>query len=59
VVIVWTIGHGTRSIDEFMSVVRDAGIVALIDVRRFPGSRHNPQFNQPAMVIPPSGTKVR
>jgi uncharacterized protein (DUF488 family) len=49
VVIVWTIGHGTRSIDEFMSVVRDAGIVALIDVRRFPGSRHNPQFNQPAL----------
>jgi len=49
VVIVCTIGHGTRSIDEFMSVVRDAGIVALIDVRSFPGSRHNPQFNQPAL----------
>jgi uncharacterized protein (DUF488 family) len=49
VVIVWTIGHGTRSIDEFTSVVREAGIVTLIDVRRFPGSRHNPQFNQPAL----------
>jgi uncharacterized protein (DUF488 family) len=46
---VWTIGHGTRSIDEFTSVVRDAGIVTLIDVRRFAGSRHNPQFNQPAL----------
>ena len=49
VVNVWTIGHGTRSIDEFTSVVRQAGIVTLIDVRRFPGSRHNPQFNQPAL----------
>jgi uncharacterized protein (DUF488 family) len=49
VVIVWTIGHGTRSIDEFTFVVREAGIVTLIDVRRFPGSRHNPQFNQPAL----------
>jgi uncharacterized protein (DUF488 family) len=48
-VIVWTFGHGTRSIDEFTSVVREAGIVTLIDVRRFPGSRHNPQFNQPAL----------
>jgi uncharacterized protein (DUF488 family) len=46
---VWTIGHGTRSIDEFTSVVREAGVVTLIDVRRFPGSRHNPQFNQPAL----------
>jgi hypothetical protein len=35
VVIVRTIGHVTRSIDEFTSVVREAGIVTLIDVRRF------------------------
>ena len=41
--------HGTRSVDEFVSIVRDAGVVTLIDVRRFPGSRHNPQFNQPAL----------
>jgi uncharacterized protein (DUF488 family) len=47
--IVWTIGHGTRSIDEFTTVVRDAGVATLVDVRRFPGSRHNPQFNQPAL----------
>ena len=32
-----------------MSVVREAGARTLIDVRRFPGSRHNPQFNQPAL----------
>lgn len=33
-----------------MSVIRDAGVGTLIDVRRFPGSRHNPQFNQPALM---------
>ena len=32
-----------------MSVLREAGVHTLIDVRRFPGSRHNPQFNEPAL----------
>jgi uncharacterized protein (DUF488 family) len=48
-VTVWTIGHGTRSAAELVSVVREAGVRTLVDVRRFPGSRHNPQFNQPAL----------
>ena len=47
--IVWTIGHGTRPVDEFVSVLREAGVRTLVDVRRFPGSRHNPQFNQAAL----------
>lgn len=46
---VWTIGHGTRSAAELVSVIREAGVRTLVDVRRFPGSRHNPQFNQPAL----------
>ena len=46
---VWTIGHGTRSAAELVSVVREAGVRTLVDVRRFPSSRHNPQFNQPAL----------
>ena len=32
-----------------MSVVREAEVRTLVDVRRFPGSRHNPQFNEPAL----------
>jgi uncharacterized protein (DUF488 family) len=48
-VIVWTIGHGTRPAAELVSVIRDAGVRTLVDVRRFPGSRHNPQFNEPAL----------
>jgi uncharacterized protein (DUF488 family) len=47
--IVWTIGHGTRRAEELISVVRETGVRTVVDVRRFPGSRHNPQFNEPAL----------
>ena len=30
-------------------MLREAGVRTLVDVRRFPGSRHNPQFNRPAL----------
>ncbi len=42
---VWTIGHSTRTIDDFIALLRANGIEALADVRRFPGSRKYPQFN--------------
>jgi uncharacterized protein (DUF488 family) len=32
-----------------VSVISEAGVRTLVDVRRFPGSRHNPQFNEPAL----------
>jgi uncharacterized protein (DUF488 family) len=47
---VFTIGHGTRPADELVSCLQQAGADTLIDVRRFPGSRRNPQFNQPALA---------
>lgn len=43
---IWTVGHGTRTIDEFVSVLREAGVVTLVDIRTFPGSRRHPQFGQ-------------
>ena len=43
---VFTIGHGTRSVEELVECLQQAGAKTLIDVRRFPGSRRNPQFNQ-------------
>jgi uncharacterized protein (DUF488 family) len=46
---VWTIGHGTRPAEEFVSVLARAGVRTLIDVRRFPGSRRSPQFNVPGL----------
>ena len=42
----WTIGHSTRSVDEFLSLLRAHGIGAVADVRRYPGSRRHPQFGQ-------------
>ena len=43
---IYTIGHSTRSIDEFMCMLRDFHIRKLIDVRTIPKSRFNPQYNQ-------------
>jgi len=41
---IWTIGHSTRTADEFRDTLTAYGIEALVDVRRFPGSRRLPQF---------------
>ena len=38
-------GHGRRSAGELLAVLSEAGVETLVDVRRFPGSRRNPQFN--------------
>jgi uncharacterized protein (DUF488 family) len=46
----FTIGHGTRAVDELIVVVRDARVAALVDVRRYPGSRRNPQFGRDALA---------
>jgi uncharacterized protein (DUF488 family) len=45
-VIIFTIGHSTRPIDEFIRLLQAHGIERLIDVRTVPKSRHNPQFGQ-------------
>jgi uncharacterized protein (DUF488 family) len=42
---VFTIGHSTRPIDEFIGLLRQAGIERVVDVRSIPRSRANPQFN--------------
>ncbi|HEU4994265.1 MAG TPA: DUF488 domain-containing protein [Gemmatimonadaceae bacterium] len=46
---VWTIGHSTRGIEEFVSVLAAYDIETLIDVRRFPESRRQPQFGHAAL----------
>jgi uncharacterized protein (DUF488 family) len=42
---IWTIGHSTRPIEEFIDLLKAHGIQRLVDVRTIPRSRHNPQFN--------------
>ena len=46
----WTIGHSTRAWEEFAGMLVDARIEVLADVRRFAGSRRNPQFSPLAMA---------
>ena len=47
---VWSIGHGTRPIAEFLAVLHEAGIRTLADLRSVPGSRRHPQFGQAALA---------
>jgi uncharacterized protein (DUF488 family) len=42
---VFTIGHSNRTFDEFVALAASAGIRRIVDVRRFPRSRANPQYN--------------
>ena len=44
--VVHTIGHGIRPLEELVGLLTGAGVQTLVDVRRFPGSRRNPQFNR-------------
>jgi uncharacterized protein (DUF488 family) len=43
---IWTIGHSTRSIDDFTSLLKKNEIKLLADVRSSPGSKRYPQFNK-------------
>jgi uncharacterized protein (DUF488 family) len=42
---VYTIGHSNRTFDDFAALLASAGVREVVDVRRFPRSRANPQFN--------------
>ena len=46
---IWTIGHSTRSTEEFLAMLHDHAIDLLVDVRSFPGSRRCPQFGRETM----------
>jgi uncharacterized protein (DUF488 family) len=43
---IWSVGHGTRPVDDLIAVLREAGIKGLADIRSVPGSRRHPQFGQ-------------
>ena len=46
---IWTVGHSTRSGEEFVQILLAPEIQVLVDVRSFPGSRRYPQFNRAAL----------
>ncbi|HEY8204363.1 MAG TPA: DUF488 domain-containing protein [Pyrinomonadaceae bacterium] len=48
---IWTIGHSTLSIDEFVNSLKSFSIRLVADVRSFPGSRRYPQFNKESLRV--------
>ena len=47
--VVLTIGHSTRTLEEFIGLLRAHAVTRVVDVRTIPRSRHNPQFNQDSL----------
>ncbi|WP_244972536.1 DUF488 domain-containing protein [Paramicrobacterium fandaimingii] len=55
---IFTIGHSDRSIDEFIGMLREHGVERIVDVRKLPGSRAHPQFNDDALAASLSAVGV-
>ena len=47
---IWTVGHSTRELSEFMAMLNANGIQAVADVRRYPCSRRYPHFNHDVLA---------
>jgi uncharacterized protein (DUF488 family) len=47
---IWTIGHSTRPIEEFLAILAEFRIEVIADVRSFPGSRRYPQYGREALA---------
>ena len=49
--VIMTIGHSTRTVAEFIHLLRAHDVRRLVDVRTVPRSRHNPQFNREQLAV--------
>jgi uncharacterized protein (DUF488 family) len=56
---VYTAGHGNRPIEEFIGLLREAGVTCLVDVRAYPASRRYPHFGRAALEqsLPAAGIR--
>ena len=54
----FTIGHSTRPIDEFVTLLTDSEVSLVVDVRTVPRSRTNPQFNRETLPASLAGHNV-
>ena len=54
----FTIGHSTRTIEEFAAILQSVGVATIIDVRTVPRSRTNPQYDKAALPRAGSGTSL-
>jgi uncharacterized protein (DUF488 family) len=55
--VLYTVGHGTLEQQAFVELLREVGIHDVVDIRSYPGSRHNPQFGREEMEswVPEAG----
>jgi len=53
----YTIGHSNRSMEEFLELLKEHEILAVVDIRSLPGSNKYPHFNSEnlASVLPQNG----
>jgi uncharacterized protein (DUF488 family) len=56
---IYTIGHSTRSADEFAALLEAHDVDCLADIRTVPRSRHNPQFNEDALAATLAAHAIR
>ena len=49
--IIWTIGHSTRSLEEFLNLLEVNAIQLLVDIRALPGSTRYPHFNKENLSV--------
>jgi uncharacterized protein (DUF488 family) len=57
--VLYTIGHSTHPIDEFLALLEAHGIKKVVDVRKIPRSRHNPQYDQTALRRSLNAARIR
>src|SRR5437762_1132028 len=55
---VWTIGQSNRTLAEFKELLAYHSIEAVADVRRFPGSRKHPHFNEDSLRTSLAGLDI-
>jgi uncharacterized protein (DUF488 family) len=55
---IYTIGHSTRALEDFLSLLKREGIAQLADVRTFPSSRRYPHFNQDVLAASLAGEQI-
>lgn len=48
---IWTIGHSTRELGEFIYILKSFKIECIADIRSFPGSKRYPHFNKEALEL--------
>lgn len=55
----FTVGHSDRTIEVFLELLTVAGVESLVDVRKLPGSRSNPQFDEDVLAPSLGGAGIR